>query len=454
MRPIHLPSVTLLLALTAPAVTAQIALRPLATVNVDSTANPANPEFVGSNPIAVAWDGNDLYVAGFNSSGSTNNTGIVRITGALGTPSFGAAFGVLSTPSLRGYSGLAIQGGQVAAAYDNGGASADGIAVYDNAGNQLWAKNARGGSGVAFDPGFPGGNPALGQGVAWATFGSGRRPLQDTATGADIWTTANGMVILTSEGTFWRDLDFDAATGDVYLREGNNVIRWVRNGDNSVTSSSIPFDPTDSDFVNGQNIAFCQVGGTQAVFFNDRSQTVGGQAFFDVVNVIAPDGTPLVVDWGGFTAPAGVGAYDFSYDAASGTLAICDFANRDVHLFAVEETCSTLGTSGSGLPGTTLTFTLSGADPNAPAGLVLAAGRGVTSLSLGSFGQLDLGLAQPLVFIAMGLTDASGSISLAAPIPTGTQLAELHSQAFSVTQAPSGVLGFCTSNVDVSSIGQ
>ena len=49
-----------------------------------------------------------------------------------------------------------------------------GIALHDLDGTLLWAKTGRGGSGVAFDPGFPGGDPALGTGVAWTKPRSGR----------------------------------------------------------------------------------------------------------------------------------------------------------------------------------------------------------------------------------------------------------------------------------------
>ncbi|MBK8977749.1 MAG: hypothetical protein IPM29_17720 [Planctomycetes bacterium] len=433
---------------------AQIALRELATVNLDVTSNSANPEYIGSNPITVAWDGTDLYVGGFNASGATANTAVIRVSNALTAPSFGTPFGVLSTPNLRGYSGLDVSGGAVAAAYDDGAADPNGIALYDASGTQLWAKNARGGSGVGFDPGFPGGNPAQGQGVAWTTFGSGRRALQDTATGADIWTTATGMIILTSEGTFWRDVDFDDATGDVYLREGNNVIRWVRSGDNSVTSSSIPFNPADADFVNAQNIAFCQVGGTQALFFNDRSQTAGGQRFFDVVKVIDPAGNPLVVDWGGFTAADGVGAYDFSYDAASGTLAIVDYANRSASIFAVTETCATLATTGSGLPGTNLVFALGGAFPNALAALLLTGARAQTTLPIGTLGTLELGIATPFIVESMGVTDGNGDASLSIPVPLGLPPVSLVTQAFAVQLGTTTVLEFCVSGVAENTVGQ
>ena len=148
-----------------------------------------------------------------------------------------------------------------------------GIEAFDTAGNLLWSKAARGGSGVGIDPGFGG----VDSGVGWTTFGSGRRSLQDAATGADIYTGSDGLVIFTAEGTFWRDMDFDDATGDLWLREGNNVIHGVRTGGNSA-SMSVPYNPADSDFVAIQNIAFCAVGTDSVVFYNDRASTSGGQA--------------------------------------------------------------------------------------------------------------------------------------------------------------------------------
>jgi hypothetical protein len=452
----HLLHLSTACALLAATTSAQIALTHVGTVDLDSTANPANPEYIGSNPAAIAWDGTDIHVAGFNSSGGTANTAIVRISNALTAPTYGPAFGVLSTPSLRGYSGLDVQGGTLAAAYDDGAADPNGIAAYDANGNQLWAKNARGGSSAGFDPGFPGGNPALGSGVAWTTFGSGRRALQDAVTGADIWTTGDGMIILTSQGSFWRDIDFDDATGDLWLREGNNVIHAVRTGDNSVTALSVPFDPADADFVAVQNIAFVRTGGTSAVFFNDRSATAAGQPFAAVVKVIAPNGAPLVVDWGGFTAADGVGAYDFSYDPASGTLAILDFANRDAHIFAVAATCSTLTVTGSGAPGTPLAFAVEGAAPNAVAGLVLSGARGATAFNLGLFGTLELGLAQPLVIESIGATDPAGNVGVALNVPAGlSPRIDLFAQAFTVSGSPSSpTFDFCTTGVAGFGAGQ
>ncbi|MGA1608575.1 MAG: hypothetical protein ACO4CT_16440, partial [Planctomycetota bacterium] len=317
---------------------AQVSMRLLGTVNLDSTSNPANAEFIGSNPAGVAGDGNDMWVAGFNSAGTTANGGIVQVSSPLTSPTYGVPFGVVAAPNLRGYSGLDITSGRLAAAYDAGGSDPQGIASYDAAsGAALWAKAARGGSGVGYDPGFPGGNPAQGTGAAWTTFGSGRRALQDGLSGADIWTTSNGMIINTPEGTFWRDVDFDDATGDIFLREGNNVIAGTRTGDNSVTGMTAIYNPTDADFVNLQTVAYAQVGQNRVVFYNDRMMTSTGQAFDAVINAIDATGAPLTINWNGFSPATGNGAYDFSYDAASATMVILDFANRDAHVFLVSE---------------------------------------------------------------------------------------------------------------------
>ena len=176
---------------------AQVQLTELGTVNLDSTADSTNAEYIGSNPSGIAWNGQDIYVCGFNGGGATG-VGLVKVTDALGAATLGTSFGFIAgTPGSRGYSGLDVSGDKVAAAYDDGTASVLGIQAFDLSGTQLWAATGRGGSGVGFDPGFPGGTPALGEGVGWATFGSGRRRLQDASNGATIYDGSNGMVITT-----------------------------------------------------------------------------------------------------------------------------------------------------------------------------------------------------------------------------------------------------------------
>lgn len=439
------------LAVAAPALQAQITMRPLTTINLDSTANASNPEYIGTNPSCMSWDGRDLFVGGFNSSGATGTTGLVKISDALNAATINPAFVQYATPALRGFSGLALSGRRLAAAFDSGGNDPNGITAWDLNGGQLWAKTARGGSGVGFDPGFGG----VDSGVAWTTFGSGRRALQDVVNGSDLYTTSNGMIILTSEGTFWRDIDFDIGTGDVYLREGNNVIKWTRNGGNSVTNGTLLFDPADADFVNSQNLEYFLVDAYQLVIFNDRSTTAGGQSFTNVVKVIDGNGNPVVVDWSGFAPADGVGAYDFSYDDLTGTLALLDYSNRDVTIFQVEASCSLLQAVGDGSPGSTLTYSLSGAAANAPAALVLAASTGATSFPIGALGTLELGLAQPLVILGIGNTDAFGAASIGLTVPSISPRVDLPSQAFTTEFLPlDGVLFFCTSNVIAPAVGQ
>ena len=69
-----------------------------------------------------------------------SNAALVKVTGALsGTPVFGTSFGSLpTTPAFRGYSGLDIKAGTLAAAYDNSGANPDGITAWDLNGKNLW----------------------------------------------------------------------------------------------------------------------------------------------------------------------------------------------------------------------------------------------------------------------------------------------------------------------------
>jgi len=295
----------------------------------------------GTNPSAVTTDGMNLWLAGFNGGTSTNSVaGIVKISDPWGTPIGAPVASFASTPGSRGFSGLAYDynANVVLSAYDNGGAHPDGIAGWDPTANtQMWGKNARGGSGVGDDPGFGG----VDMGAAWTTFGSGRRALQNSATGADIYTTADGMIIATSEGTFWRDMDF-APDGDIWLREGNNVIMANRTGGNSVDAGVIIFDQDpDADYVNGQNIAYLdQPGRGDLVIYNDRSSTAVGQPWSWVVQLIKPDGTPATeefLDGLGAALPfefaIGSGYYDFEWYAPDEILIVSDFSNRLVYQF-------------------------------------------------------------------------------------------------------------------------
>jgi hypothetical protein len=330
----------------------------IARFDVSASADSAGATFIGNNPAAVAWNGRKLFIAGYNASGAIANTAIVEVTNAnstgLQTAALSAPFGVLATPNLRGYSGLDIQGTVLAAAYDDGAADPNGLQAFDTNGNTLsWSKNIRGGSGVAFDPGFG----SVDAGVAWTTFGSGRRALQDTASGADIYTTANGMIIndtTVNTGSFWRDMDFDPATGDIYARRSNAIIKSTRTGGNSVTgtTSLIAVNPS-ADFVSGHNLSFLSdtIAG-DLLIYNDRPSTAAA-AFGAVVKVMDTAGAAQAANFVLIgPAPAdGAGYYDFDFDPTTQTLALVDFANRNVHIFSVVPEPASFGLALVGLLG-------------------------------------------------------------------------------------------------------
>ncbi|MEC8253548.1 MAG: hypothetical protein VX044_10055 [Planctomycetota bacterium] len=362
------------------------------TVDVSSTSSANNPEYIGSNPSAVAWNGTDVWVGGFNSSGSTGDAAVVKVSNALTAPAYGARFGVQPTTiNQRGYSGLDVSGNLVVAAYDNGSATPEGITGWDLAGNQLWAKSARGSSGVGIDPGFGG----LDAGVGCTTFGSGRRSLQDSATGADIYTSSNGMIINAGNGTLWRDMDFDSLIGDIYMRKSNEVVRCQRVGGNAVFNCQVLSNSQFAPFVNIQNLAYVRQGGDEVIFWNDRATTLGGQQFDLVVQAMTPQGLALTVDWGGFTPPGSSGAYDFSYDEASRTLAICDFNARAVYVFAVA-VFQSYGTGCAGLGNVTPELKAGG--DTRPGGAIALTASGVAPASIGLFALGSSPTAVPLPF--------------------------------------------------------
>lgn len=321
---------TLLAAAIAGTANAQIQMREVQRIDLFALNNDQSSVFIGTNVSAIAWNGTDLFAAGFNGA-AASGTGIARYSGG----SFQLMQFISGTPGARGFSGLDVSGNRLAAAYDDGAADAQGLQVFDTDTNSvLWAKNIRGGSGTAFDPGFNG----AGAGVAWTTFGSGRRALQDTETGADIFTTANGMIINPGSSTFWRSMDF-AANGNMVARVANDLTLYTRTGENSGSASYLANNGANGASVAGQNVAYVDNSAYgDFVIWNDRSVTSSGQSAANTIRVTDLNGNSLTLSLdliGGGTLADGNGWYDFSWDAASGTLAVLDYTNRNVHIFAV-----------------------------------------------------------------------------------------------------------------------
>jgi len=381
---------------------ATIGLYELARFNLNSTSGTGNAEFIGSNPIAVGWNGSKLYAAGFNGSGGTTNTAIIEITnagstvsaalaaggGGFVTPTYSSTFGTVSTPTTRGYTGLAMNGSQLSASLDLGSNSPNGIQMFSASTNtQSWNLSAtgtttanigttRGYAGPDFDPGWQG-NAAQGSGLGWATQGAGRRLLNNASSGAPIYVSATtaafmaswpsaalGMVINTNPtSTTWRDVGFDPATGDMYTRNQNGLTRTNRTGANTDQAPSGPAGQSDVIWTQptaGNNVAsnlgymntvvsstvgsFTNAYSGDLLVINDRSSTASGQSWTSVIQFVSTTGSSITPNWTFLSAPAtGNAAYDFEWDQASQTLAVVDYANRNVSIFttAVPEPSTT-----------------------------------------------------------------------------------------------------------------
>lgn len=360
--------------------------------DLSSTANSANPQFIGSNPAAVAWNGSKLYVAGANNSGGTANSSIIEITnptatGIVGSPTFSAPFGTLSTANARGFTGLAINGSNLAVSWDNGANSPDSFRMADTGTNSIvWTLadsgsstanvgTTRGFAGPAFDPGHNA-DPAQGAGMAWVFQGGGRRFLNNTATGAAIYTNVNndpagttqGMIInnAAAASTAWRDIAFDPSTGNMFMRLNNLVTRTNRTGANAnisptgTTGASSTLVSLGTSNAVATNIGFLDAVASSTLnpysgdllVFNNRASTAPGQSFTSVIQFTDPDGLAITPSWTflGGSIPDGNAGYDFGWDATSQTLAVMDYQNRSVSVFstAVPEptTWALLGTVG------------------------------------------------------------------------------------------------------------
>jgi hypothetical protein len=357
----------LVLALTLVSASAfsQINLYMVGKVDLGSTAVGTNAQFIGSNPSAVAWNGTTAYVGGYNAAGLTANTAIAPVTVALSlngsnqatdftsTGSFGNAFGVFSTASTRGITQLAIQGSTLAASLDNGGASVNSVRAFNAGTGALnWqtggttADATRRGNGVAFDPGFNG--TGTNQGVAYLSINSGRRHVMNSGTGVYINGQNAGAIINAaaapvSNGTTWRGMAF-ASNGDLYARNGNAITKAVRTADNNFGgSSSVVYSPSSyTTAVDNNSLAFVGNGSNSFVIFNDRNVTTGGQAASSVLKAINTSGalqTLNFLDMGSnsLSLGSGNGAYGFSYAESNNTLAVTDFANRQLYVFSLNQ---------------------------------------------------------------------------------------------------------------------
>jgi len=98
----------------------------------------------------------------------------------------------------------------------------------------------------------------------------------------------------------------------------------------------------------------------------------------------------------------------------------------------------------------TVTLAANGA-PMAFAFFALGDTTGSTSISLGNFGTLTLGLDQPFVPVPAGLTDANGDAEVTFTVPSSAPAGTYHAQAvtveFDIVPGTGPSLSFCAGNV-------
>jgi hypothetical protein len=330
---------------------------------VDLTNFYSQTATTGSNIAAVAWNGTDLYTAGYSNAGG--QTSLLRINTPLSTGTTSTAqFGQLATVATRGYTGLHITGNSLIATWDNGGgASQNGGKALQNfglgAGNPLnWdagtflGTSQRGFAGASFNPG-PGGAGGSGSGVSFALQGSGAERLLNEATGAAAGNGGffGGTLTSTANATTYRDIDFDSQ-GNAYVRNNNSVTKSTRTGafqyNGGAQSPFIVSLGAGNNVVT--NIQVLNITGFgEALIFNNRSSTLTGQGFLGVQRVSNLNGTLLTPSFfapdgsSPFVALNGAAAYDYSFDEASQTLAVSDFSNNTVYIFSVVPAPGTAG---------------------------------------------------------------------------------------------------------------
>lgn len=159
-----------------------------------------------------------------------------------------------------------------------------------------------------------------------------------------------------------------------------------------------------------------------------------------------PDGvnpTGAVDGWNGIATTSITGSYSIFLTGASFPV--------------ITTSCSDLSITGTGAPGTSLDFEVSGADARALA--VLGIGMpGSSSFAVGPLGTLELGLAPGYMIRIMGITDGSGYCADSIWIPPGLHFSlDLSAQVATAdfVHSPPGrpSLEFCTSDVEAFHVG-
>lgn len=309
------------------------------------------------NPGSVAAYGDTVYVGSLFAGGT-----ITKIDDPLGAP---VATGVGPVdmipvppsplvPTTNGFVSLSTDGQTVVAATNNGGGDPDFLEAYNFAtGAQLFStdsatlgvigsSNADRFDGAAVDPV---------SGNIWITaFGiTGAQPVIIDPSGAAVAPPASPTnLFVAGINSGFRDISFDNATGDIYVRTVDGVSAGERVGPFDLAQpdgGGAGVDPVfalNDGFNSAINVEYLPASFTGAdplVIANFRNLP---NTFAEQVLVVAADGsgqvpaTFLDIDGSAFTPDsAGSGIYDFSFDPVNSLLYVADFSEGVVHVFTV-----------------------------------------------------------------------------------------------------------------------
>jgi len=332
------------------------------------SSDNTSPFWIGNNPSACALVGDNLFVAGY-ANGPATTAYIVKIENIFGTRAFRQVpNSATSLPSSRGFTGLSFSArnsgatGNLLAAYDSGASSNGSIRLFDvttqlNPILRASSTGIRGSSCPAWDPGFNAAGFAVGSNfypeIPSALYFGAPGPLGldpvtlDANFGATVYepglggpNTATGM-----GGTLWRDFAVTADGAYLVGRAGNQTSVFRRTSANDVGTITI-IGNYDGAFTNGQNVEIIQTTDNPPVIILNNRPTGATASFANVIKFFNMNGSAATVNLKNsdgttdFTAPDGVGYYDFSWDNANQRLAILDFSARRCYIFEIPSGCA------------------------------------------------------------------------------------------------------------------
>lgn len=329
--------------------------------------------FGTGNPGSVAAYGDTLFVGSLFSAGT-----ITRIDNPLTSPVSGGTLTGTLPLGGNGYVSLDTDGTTLVAASNNSGGGNDLVRVFDVATNTLRYE--------ANPAGLPGPGPGPSNsridgaaidpitGNVWLTaFGAGLPTILSANSLTSVSASPSTLFAGSPTGTGFRDINFDAATGDLYLRATNGVLggkRVAASVDDFTTLNSLGATAGFSQiagsgninlqdsFRSAINIEFLPASftGTEGVFItNTRVQAptltpFGSQvlafdadAGFDGLSPFSLNeaGVPVsltFLDSDGVTpfttAGSTDGIYDFSFDPVNEVLYIADHSNGVIYAFS------------------------------------------------------------------------------------------------------------------------